>query len=72
MHHIPKAHLEKFKELYKKEFGEDLTDDDAAFIAARFLNLMNLLQGRNCEITPSDFDLDDNESLYDKLHKKRV
>lgn len=72
MHQIPKAHLDKFKELYKKQFGEDLTDDKAALIAARFLNLINLLKGRNCEIMSSDFEIDNGESMYDKLRKKRA
>ncbi len=36
---ISKESLEKFKELYKKEFGEDLSDRVALDKATRLLNL---------------------------------
>ena len=36
---ISKESLEKFKELYKKEFGEELSDQVALDKATRLLNL---------------------------------
>jgi hypothetical protein len=35
--------LEKFKELYKVEFNEDLTDDEAELIAIRLLRFFRIL-----------------------------
>ncbi|MDD5165608.1 MAG: hypothetical protein PHG25_03720 [Candidatus Pacebacteria bacterium] len=48
MNHHPKRRLsaealEKFKELYKEEFNEDLTDDEAEEVALRLLRFFKIL-----------------------------
>ena len=38
-----KEAIEEFKEIYKKEFGEELSDQDATERATKLLNLMEAI-----------------------------
>ena len=40
---ISKTSLEKFKTIYKEEFGEELSDQEAMEKATKFLNLMKVI-----------------------------
>ena len=40
---ITQKALEEFKKIYKKEFGEDLSDDEALEIAQRVLGFFSLI-----------------------------
>jgi hypothetical protein len=56
---ISKEALEEFKKIYKKEFGEDISDKDALDEAT---NLLNLYKAVYLPLTKID---------YDKLQKRR-
>lgn len=43
---LPKEAIEELKEVYKKEFGEELSDKDAQEMAHRLLRLFQLLRYR--------------------------
>ncbi len=40
---ISKTVLEKFRQIYKTEFGEELADQEAMEKATKFLNLMKVI-----------------------------
>lgn len=40
---ISKDHLEKFKEIYRKKTGKDISDQDALESATKLLNLIKLI-----------------------------
>lgn len=40
---ISKEHLEKFKEIYKKEFGKEISDEDALEQATKLLRLVEII-----------------------------
>ncbi len=40
---ISKESLDKFKAIYKKEFGKDLNDQDALELATKLLRLVELI-----------------------------
>lgn len=40
---ISKEQLEKFKEIYKNQFGEELSDQDALEKATKLLNMMKVI-----------------------------
>ncbi len=40
---LSKEEIKEFKEIYKKEFNEDIDDETAYIIADRLLNLTNSL-----------------------------
>ena len=40
---ISKEHLEKFKEIYKKEFGKEISDEDALEQGTKLLRLVELI-----------------------------
>lgn len=43
---LPKEAIEELKEIYKKEFGEELSDKDAQEMAHRLMGLFQLLRYR--------------------------
>jgi len=40
---ISKESLEKFKGIYRKQFGKDISDEDALESATKLLNLMRIV-----------------------------
>lgn len=40
---ISKEHLEKFKEIFKKEFGKEISDEDALEQATKLLRLVEIV-----------------------------
>jgi len=57
---ISKKELEEFKQIYKNEFGEDLSDEEAREIAQRLLGFISLVyrplpEGNEPEVS-SDID----------------
>jgi len=40
---IPKKHLDEFKKIYKQDYGEDLSDDEAQEIAGRLIRIMKII-----------------------------
>jgi hypothetical protein len=56
---ISKEALKEFKRIYKKKFGEDISDKDALDEAT---NLLNLYKAVYLPVTRTD---------YDKLQKRR-
>ena len=56
---ISKEALEEFKKIYKKKFGEDISDKDALDTAT---NLLNLYKAVYLPLTKTN---------YDKLQKRR-
>jgi hypothetical protein len=40
---LSKESIEEFKEIYKKDYGVDLTNEEATKFATKFLNLMKIV-----------------------------
>jgi len=40
---IPQKDLDEFKAIYKKDYGEDLSDDEAQVIAGRLISLLRII-----------------------------
>jgi rubrerythrin len=57
---ISKEHLDKFKELYKKKTGKDISDQDALESATKLINLVKAVYK---PMTKDD---------YDKVQKRRM
>jgi rubrerythrin len=60
MPQISKEHLDKFKELYKKKTGKDISDQDALESATKLINLVKAVYR---PMTKDD---------YDKVQKRRL
>lgn len=54
---IPKKDLDEFKRIYKKEYGEKLTDEEAQRIASNLISLFEII----CQPLPSKNDQDKDE-----------
>ena len=40
---IPKKDLDEFKRIFKKDYGEDLSDEEAQHIAGKIINLFRII-----------------------------
>ena len=40
---IPQKDLDEFKAIYKKDYGEDLSDEEAQVIAGRLLSILKVV-----------------------------
>jgi len=41
--HIPKKDLDEFKRIFKKDYGEELSDEEAQRIAGKLINLFKII-----------------------------
>lgn len=60
--------LKEFKRIYKKEFGEDISDKDALEKATRLIRLVKAVYK---PIKKSDFEKFDNKGSHYEPRKKR-
>ncbi|MBU0598126.1 hypothetical protein KKF61_03975 [Patescibacteria group bacterium] len=43
---LEQHHIDKFKEIYKKQYGEEISDDEAWLMAENLINLFKLLMDK--------------------------
>ncbi len=43
---LKQHHIDKFKESYKKQYGEEISDDEAWLMAENLINLFKLLMDK--------------------------
>lgn len=56
---LPKKAIEKFKKIYKKSYGVELSDDEATDKANRLVNLYKAVYSDDAWKLPKDFDAND-------------